>query len=421
MENESNISKKTGTYINTEDNKRINTNVINVDCIKLQFKQIKNEMVSVVNDDIVEENENILIEDIESEKKNDNTFGKTTFDDKRFIEYGGAEVEKKIIVGEIELPLYPTFSSSTKSIKTVKIKCKKVIELLKNKYNLSDFSEENWKEYYYSMNLYFDEKNKVEWYSENNKTVSELQVFFDIYENYEENDKLINMAKQAEDEYSLATDCEFLALLPYFDTEELLGNMDIYKIEEKREEKKITLLDYNVDKEIELQLLRLNKENAIDYAKKYARKPNGHFGYIKNHDCTNFASQIMAAGGKQYTLKWITACVFEKWYYTDAWANANCFANYWGVDTVYRTHKIFSKNLKKGDFITEDKANDGSWDYIGFVVDVANSYNEKLGYKDYKVAQHTSDYLEWASSDKCGWDKLRKNHPDCRFGIDRVN
>ena len=72
MENESNISKKTGTYINTEDNKRINTNVINVDCIKLQFKQIKNEMVSVVNDDIVEENENILIEDIESEKKNDN-------------------------------------------------------------------------------------------------------------------------------------------------------------------------------------------------------------------------------------------------------------------------------------------------------------------------------------------------------------
>ena len=183
MENESNISKKTGTYINTEDNKRINTNVINVDCIKLQFKQIKNEMVSVVNDDIVEENENILIEDIESEKKNDNTFGKTTFDDKRFIEYGGAEVEKKIIVGEIELPLYPTFSSSTKSIKTVKIKCKKVIELLKNKYNLSDFSEENWKEYYYSMNLYFDEKNKVEWYSENNKTVSELQVFFDIYEN----------------------------------------------------------------------------------------------------------------------------------------------------------------------------------------------------------------------------------------------
>lgn len=32
MENESNISKKTGTYINTEDNKRINTNVINVDC-----------------------------------------------------------------------------------------------------------------------------------------------------------------------------------------------------------------------------------------------------------------------------------------------------------------------------------------------------------------------------------------------------
>ena len=59
----------------------------------------------------------------------------------------------------------------------------------------------------------------------------------------------------------------------------------------------------------------------------------------------------MAAGGKQYTLKWITACVFEKWYYTDAWANANCFANYWGVDTVYRTHKNFSKNLKKGDVV----------------------------------------------------------------------
>ena len=275
------------------------------------------------------------------------------------------------------------------------------------------------------MNQYFNNDDRPKWYNEENAEVSELQKFFDVYENEDENSKLKDKAQNAQNIDGLMKDCEFLTQLPYFDTQDLLGENTVNEVENNIEESKAgnmiqqtSLVSNNSDNI--LKLLSFNKNNAVEYAKKYARKANSHYGYIKNHDCTNFASQIMCASGKSYSRKWITACVLGKWFYTDAWANANCFANYWGVDKTYKTHKNFSKNLRIGDFITEDKANDGSWDHIGFVVNTAKTFNNSLGYKNYRVAQHTSDYLEWASSNKCGWDKLKKNNKNCRFGIIRV-
>ena len=87
---------------------------------------------------------------------------------------------------------------------------------------------------------------------------------------------------------------------------------------------------------------------------------------------------------------------------------ANNFANYWGVDYKYYTHSVFSQNVKKGDFITYDKAADGDWDHIGYVTAVKKSFNQKLGYKNYKVAQHTKNYNAWVSSSKNGWEKIKK-------------
>ena len=95
--------------------------------------------------------------------------------------------------------------------------------------------------------------------------------------------------------------------------------------------------------------------------------------------------------------------------YSTTWCNANAFVNEWGnTDVLYIDNKTFSERLKKGHFISYDKQRDGDWDHVGFVVDV-KKYDKKLGYSDYKVAQHTNNYCAWASSSKNGWDELSKN------------
>lgn len=56
----------------------------------------------------------------------------------------------------------------------------------------------------------------------------------------------------------------------------------------------------------------------------------------------------------------------------------------------------------------EFKNSDGDFDHVTFVVEADNyksNYSGKI-YYDYKVVQHTSDYLEWTSSSKNGWENV---------------
>ena len=132
-----------------------------------------------------------------------------------------------------------------------------------------------------------------------------------------------------------------------------------------------------------------SRANARQYARTYARTPNPNFGYIEKADCTNFVSQIMLAGGKNYSPKWMTANTLGVWHFTKAWANADHFVNRWGLDYTFSDHTSFSKKIKKGDYITYDKNSDGTWDHMGFAINAKDSYDASLGYKDYRVAQHT--------------------------------
>lgn len=62
--------------------------------------------------------------------------------------------------------------------------------------------------------------------------------------------------------------------------------------------------------------------------------------------------------------------------------------------------------LIRGDIIANDDDSDGDWDHVGFVVvadNYADWYSGKL-YYDYKVAQHTRNYLEWTSSSNNNWE-----------------
>lgn len=63
-----------------------------------------------------------------------------------------------------------------------------------------------------------------------------------------------------------------------------------------------------------------NRAAAVDYARKYAIKPNPSYTYYTNADCTNFVSQALRAGRIPEYPKWKP--------YTDAFINAGSFRDY---------------------------------------------------------------------------------------------
>lgn len=151
----------------------------------------------------------------------------------------------------------------------------------------------------------------------------------------------------------------------------------------------------------------INLEAANAYAIKYATSPNaGKYGYEiswgSGADCTNFASQILHAGGVGMVS---TGNVNSGWWWKSvsnrsiSWVRADTFAKYMGMGYSAKSWSTFKGNVRPGDFIGYDAANDGAIDHIGYVVD-------KIAGK-LKIAQHSSDYLKWDTS--TGWGSVGKN------------
>lgn len=151
----------------------------------------------------------------------------------------------------------------------------------------------------------------------------------------------------------------------------------------------------------------INLDAANAYAIKYATSPNaGKYGYEiswgQGADCTNFASQILYAGGIGMVS---TGNVNTGWWWNSissrsiSWVRADTFAKYMGKGYSSRSWSTFKGNVRAGDFIGYDAANDGAIDHIGYVVD-------KIGGK-LKIAQHSSDYLKWDTS--TGWGSVGGN------------
>lgn len=139
----------------------------------------------------------------------------------------------------------------------------------------------------------------------------------------------------------------------------------------------------------------INLKDAVAYAEKYATEINPTYGeekkkFIFPADCTNFASQILYAGGipmDSYD------SVHKGWWWkakkdrSVSWVNANVFKNYMGSGYNTSSWSSFVSNVRAGDFIGVDFKGDGSVDHIGFVCEKSNG---KL-----KIAQHTRNYLDW--------------------------
>lgn len=272
--------------------------------------------------------------------------------------------------------LYKEFVNQEASLADIKNKYHKEISFIQKENDLEDLTENYYIEYqnaFKEIALDGDYNNK-----ELHKISNDILVFFDIFENKNQNNEIKKMPKSnltEEDKTNL-----YLAL-PYSSTE-------------------------HIQRKNLLQDARLNTSAAITYAKKHATNRNLSQYAGLSADCTNFVSQILHAGGvsqvggsNEYSGWWhrkLVTPMYDRHTHSVSWIQANTFAKYMGYGKTTTNHATFASNVRKGDFIAIDFGNDGSFDHMGYVTNKSGS--------DYEVAQHTSDYLAWVSSSKNGWE-----------------
>lgn len=151
---------------------------------------------------------------------------------------------------------------------------------------------------------------------------------------------------------------------------------------------------------------------ATAYAKSWAWSRNtAKYHSFFNGDCANFTSQIKEAGGVNQVSS--TSVWSGRWHKLDqgthkhsrSWTMADSFKKHFGYTYKFDNFNLFSQQIRPGDFIGQDIEKDGLIDHVGYVTMTGMSgiYNDKY-YKDFLVAQHTSDYHRWVSHSWNGWE-----------------
>ncbi len=264
------------------------------------------------------------------------------------------------------------------------------------------------------MNSYTTKNEKL------NNDISLLRCFFDIYENKDDNQKILNLIGAENQSLNMKTSIsdsstsqlsdektnELSILMPYTSPIARDFNSNIMK-QSNIGQKFNSLLGSTV--------LGFNTDKGIAYAEKYAVNANSSEYGCLGADCTNFVSQILEAGGVQqavYSDKnsgwWHTKGWFGWQSYSRSWTLADTFCRYMGVGYESGNIYNFSYEIAAGDFIALDDQGDGSWDHCGFVVksDNFNAVYSGKRYYDFKVAQHTNNYCEWTSNSTNHWESV---------------
>ena len=320
---------------------------------------------------------------------------------KTLQDIGNISVSNCVCIDGVNYKLYATFDEPECALQRVSDKCESLIKTLQNEYSLLPFGSDTWINYRNAMYDLLDDDRCPTWYNESNYEFSVLDAFFDIYENEFDNIEIIKnvnnfmASKSANVKQNICT--ELLLSLPYTS---------------------LTANDTEVFAELNTTIAGFNRNAGIAYAIKYATSRNTpEYHSFTRGDCANFASQILEKGGvgqvvysSQYSGWWHTKSVTRfgtVHTHSRSWTQADVFARYMGVGYKTTSNASFSANIIAGDFIALDKTNDGNWDHIGFVVDKKSTKTN--GYYDYKVAQHTSDYLAWTSSSTNNWENQGAN------------
>ncbi len=213
----------------------------------------------------------------------------------------------------------------------------------------------------------------------------DILAFLDIYENPSENEFLKN---------------EILSLESAVDKE----TISIDEAESQAEK----ILPVGIEQRetpVALRNSGINLSNACNYAFKYATSYNSDYGYertwyLAGADCTNFASQILHAGGigmdyhNDIASGWWWRSIGNR---SLSWIQANTFANYMGSGYNSTSWNSLKNNVRAGDFIGYDSGDDGAVDHIGFVY-------SKSSTQGLRIAQHSADYLRWEG--ETGWPNI---------------
>lgn len=307
----------------------------------------------------------------------------------KIIEGGTIEIEGT------ENALYIEFEEQNVAIEDLKNKIPVLLDDICQLYDLGELSDDNWKQYQTAMYSLLELKPRN--YSEANGDIKILRAFFDIYENKYQNQSILNCLESMNNAraFDALAQSETLALmLPY----------TAPYVEERMAS-------------IRKSRASINVGAAINYAETYATTINyGEYAYFNGGDCTNFASQILEKAGVGQVVYDSEASGWwhkiyqnqlgmDKHSHSISWVRADTFARYMGYSHVTYSNWSFSSYIETGDFAALDFTRDGSWDHIGFVTN-RDSYVGSYGYYDYKIAQHTSNYNDWASHDQCGWESV---------------
>lgn len=339
----------------------------------------------------------------------------------------GISIKNSVTIDGEKNYFLKTFDDPEKATAKIKEEIPNVLKALSETYQLEELTGKNWKEYQGMLYRYLDEENKAEWYAEDNEEFELAEAFFDYYENEEINKELLQFLSSINGSMNAEQKMECILMLPY--TEPLVARADEIRNEIQQESSSSSGLMAAKRSDN----LKLSK--AVRYAGYYAILSNREqYGFFDGHDCTNFVSQILeVAGQEQINPMFIPSNGW--WHYQDyklehhhsrAWVNANAFGNYWSVDVKQTSHYLFSLQLQVGDFILADGDKNGTWDHAGFVTEVSDSmFKDQYGvyYRNYKVAQHTTNYHRWANDEKNGWvkDNQKKTYGIVRFSYAKSN
>lgn len=328
-------------------------------------------------------------------------------------DFGTVSVKQCLQLNGKEYPLYCTFDDVDSAITAFEQCAESLLAFLKSAYNLSDFSSQTVNEYYAATIQMLDSQQKPEWYTDSAPSLTKFFAFYDIYENNEKNGEIADYVLACSSNYrsrsSISTTNNnvvdsMLMLLPY--------NSAAAIVRDNSAADKAALDTYAT------RASSFNISAAVTYAENRATLPNTleyEYLYIAG-DCANFASQILEKGGVAQV---VTNSITTGWWHktsisepngitvhtrSNSWVGADAFFKYHAV-SLYTTsnHYNFSNNIEKGDFVALDFTKDGDWDHIGFVTDT-KATTGTLGYFDYEIAQHTTNYLAWASSSTNNWD-----------------
>ncbi|MEG0806494.1 MAG: amidase domain-containing protein [Lachnospiraceae bacterium] len=311
---------------------------------------------------------------------------------------GSISVKENLLVNEISVPLYCTFDSQEEALTA--ISDNPVIQMIQAAYDYEDISDATWQQYFNAMHEIFDSAECPAWYTESNEDIRRLRQFFDIYENKEQNDEIKSLINSAMRVSDVLQNEELLLLLPY-ESYLILSQQSSVLNNEKS-------LAASTD-------LRYNANDGFTYACQYAVNPNKNdYDYFQK-DCTNFVSQILEHSGVQQVVydseasgwwhKVTSGILGTKHTHSISWVRADTFARYMGVGYTTQNHISFTGQIKSNDFIVADFTDDGNWDHMGYASQVSPSLTPE-GYHNYRVAQHTSNYHEWANSSKNNWDNI---------------